>query len=63
MPKPAKTASLANRTNRKGSEGPAKKNYTSPQLITYGDLRRLTQAKGGSNPDGAGNPASKNPPM
>ena len=32
-----------------------KKTYTSPRLTIYGDLRRLTQAKGRNQSDGAAN--------
>ena len=41
------------RENRK------KKAYSSPRLVTYGDLRTLTRGKGGGNNDGQGKPASK----
>lgn len=37
-----------------------KKAYHSPRLISYGNLRQLTTAKGGTNPDGGA--SSKNPP-
>ncbi len=30
-----------------------KKSYRQPRLIVYGDLRRLTMAKGGTKADGA----------
>ena len=36
----------------------AKKPYCSPRLVVYGDLRRLTMLKGGTNSDGT-NPKSK----
>lgn len=35
-----------------------KKPYRSPRLVVYGDLRRLTTAKGGTQTDG-GKPKSK----
>jgi hypothetical protein len=31
--------------------GQAKKSYHSPRLVVYGDLRRLTMAKGGNRSD------------
>ena len=37
----------------------AKKPYCKPKLKVYGDLRKLTQAKGGSRPDGAHAPKSR----
>jgi len=36
-----------------------KKQYASPALTIYGDLRRLTQSKRGTNCDGAGKPATR----
>ena len=37
-----------------------KKPFRSPQLVVYGDLRRLTMAaKGGTTNDGTGAPKSK----
>lgn len=36
-----------------------KKPYRSPRLVVYGDLRRLTMTKGGTNVDASGNPKSK----
>lgn len=36
-----------------------KKPYRSPRLVVYGDLRRLTTAKGGPNVDSGGGPKSK----
>lgn len=35
-----------------------KKPYRSPRLVVYGDLRRLTMTKGGTQTDG-GSPKSK----
>lgn len=35
-----------------------KKTYRQPQLVVYGDLRRLTMAKGGTKSDG-GKPATR----
>jgi hypothetical protein len=37
----------------------AKKPYRPPRLTVYGDLRRLTLAKGGSSNDGGGKPKTK----
>ena len=36
-----------------------KKPYRTPRLVEYGDLRTITQAKGGNMDDGAGVPATK----
>jgi hypothetical protein len=36
-----------------------KKPFRAPKLTIYGDLRRLTQAKGGGKADGRGVPATK----
>ncbi|MGH7259465.1 MAG: lasso RiPP family leader peptide-containing protein [Nitrospiraceae bacterium] len=36
-----------------------KKRYAAPTLTVYGDLRRLTKSKGGSNCDGGGKPATR----
>lgn len=33
--------------------------YRPPRLVVYGDLRRLTMAKGGTKGDGTGKPATK----
>jgi len=45
---------------RKSAKRPSgKKRYTPPALTIYGDLRRLTQSKGGMNCDGAGKPATR----
>jgi hypothetical protein len=43
------------------SERPSlkKKPYRPPRLTVYGDLRRLTMAKRGSAPDGAGKPRTR----
>ncbi len=41
------------RENRK------KKAYSSPRLVTYGDLRTLTRTKGGTSNDGQGKPPTK----
>jgi hypothetical protein len=40
---------------------PQKKTYTSPELISYGDIRTITQTKnaGSGNPDGGVNPMDK----
>jgi hypothetical protein len=37
----------------------AKKPYNSPRLVVHGDLRQITQAKGGSSRDGIGVPRTK----
>ena len=37
----------------------SKKTYRSPRLVVYGDLRRLTMAKGGTKGDGGGKPATR----
>ncbi len=42
--------------------GHSKKLYRAPRLVVYGDLRRLTKAKQGTNSDGGGHPHTKNPP-
>lgn len=34
-------------------EGPAKRHYTTPTLVTYGDAVQLTQSGRGSRNDGA----------
>ena len=34
-------------------ENKKRKPYRSPRLVSYGDLRTLTRAKGGSKPDAA----------
>lgn len=36
-----------------------RKPYRPPRLSVYGDLRRLTAAKGGTRNDGGGKPKSK----
>lgn len=36
-----------------------KKPYHPPRLTVYGDLRRLTMAKGGNRNDGGGKPKTK----
>ena len=42
--------------------GPKKKVYRPPRLVVYGDLRRLTMAKGGIRQDTVGALKSKTPP-
>jgi hypothetical protein len=37
-----------------GAPRQGKKPYRSPRLVVYGDLRRLTMAKGGKRSDGLG---------
>lgn len=37
----------------------AKKPYNSPRLVVHGDLRQITQAKGGTRGDGSGVPRTK----
>lgn len=39
--------------------GQGKKPYRPPRLVVYGDLHRLTMAKGGLRGDGGGSPKSK----
>lgn len=36
-----------------------RKPYRAPRLTVYGDLRRLTMAKGGGKSDGGGKPATR----
>jgi hypothetical protein len=36
-----------------------KKRYQTPSLIVHGDIRRLTQAKGGALGDGGGMPKTR----
>lgn len=36
-----------------------RKPYRPPRLVVYGDLRRLTRAKGGNKGDGAGKPSTR----
>ena len=38
---------------------PKKKPYRAPRLVEYGDLRKITQGKGGSMDDGTGAPATR----
>jgi len=44
---------------KSGTENQARKPYRSPRLVAYGDLSRLTAAKGGNKGDGSGNPMTK----
>jgi hypothetical protein len=44
---------------RKGR--PKKKPYQTPELITHGDVRKITQSKGGAANDGTGKPHTKAP--
>jgi len=47
-------------SKRKASrKSPLKKQYRTPSLTVHGDLRRLTQAKGGMLGDGAGMPKTR----
>jgi len=46
------------RAREKPNESP-KKPYRTPRMVTYGNLRQLALAKGGSKNDGSGNPVSK----
>ncbi|MFQ5946351.1 MAG: lasso RiPP family leader peptide-containing protein [Anaerolineae bacterium] len=39
-----------------------KTTYRPPRLVVYGDLRRLTMAKGGTSGDGGGKPKTKSTP-
>lgn len=41
------------------SKNAQKKPYRPPRLVVYGDLRRLTETKGGGNNDGLGKPRTK----
>lgn len=41
------------------TEQPKKKPYRPPRLVVYGDLRRLTMAKGGTSADGGGKAKTK----
>ena len=43
----------------KQSGSTPKKQYRPPRLVRYGDLQRLTGAKGGSNADGQGKPRTR----
>ena len=36
-----------------------KKAYRAPRLVKYGDLRTITQGKGGNMTDGTGTPATR----
>jgi hypothetical protein len=36
-----------------------KKSYRAPQLVKYGDLRKITLGKGGMMNDGGGRPATR----
>ena len=45
--------------NGKRSAVAGKKPYRSPRLTTYGDLRTITKAKGGTSSDGATAPKTK----
>ena len=38
---------------------PGKKPYRAPRLVEYGDLRKITQGKGGNMDDGTGVAATK----
>lgn len=40
---------------------PTKKPYQKPDLVVHGDIRKITQAKGGAASDGAGKPHTKAP--
>lgn len=47
------------RTVEPAPETPKKKPYRTPRLVEYGDLRTITQGKGGSMDDGAGVAATR----
>lgn len=49
----------ANETKPKTVSLKNKNSYHSPRLVVYGDLRRLTMAKGGTKGDGPGVPRTK----
>jgi hypothetical protein len=46
-------------TKKRPGRRPKKQPYRAPALRTYGDLKTLTQAKGGSNNDGMGQPKTR----
>jgi hypothetical protein len=46
-------------TKKQLPEPVKKRKYRRPMLKTYGDLKKLTLAKGGSASDGAGLPKTK----
>ena len=49
--------------NRSDENSANKKAYQSPQLLTYGDIREITQAVGESKTlDGGGDPMDKTQP-
>lgn len=47
------------RTVRRAPSTPKKKQYRAPRLVEYGDLRTITQGKGGTMDDGTGVAATK----
>ena len=42
------------KSEQKGPETGSRKPYSTPRLIVYGNLQRLTMAKGGARSDGVG---------
>jgi len=38
---------------------PKKRPYRTPKITPHGDLRTMTQSKGGSSSDGSGKPATR----
>lgn len=60
MRRHAKDGRLERRARKPNPASRGKKQYRSPQLVVYGDLRRLTMAgKAGTSNDGTGKPKSK----
>ena len=45
------------RTNKQ--EGKGKQRYSTPKLVVYGDLRKITQGGGGVTKDGGTGPKTK----
>jgi hypothetical protein len=48
-----------NQTFKKPLVKDLKGRYTSPRLVVYGDLARLTMNKSGTKADGTGHPSTK----
>ena len=40
---------------------PTKRPYQEPKLVVHGDIRKITQGKGGAANDGSGKPHTKAP--
>ncbi|MFC1500043.1 lasso RiPP family leader peptide-containing protein [Candidatus Zixiibacteriota bacterium] len=45
--------------DRKSLESRSRKPYTTPRLVRFGNLREITQAKGGTAVDGQGKAATR----